>query len=232
MLSKLNRSQIRRMSIFLPLALLFSLQYSSNICFAAKAAEPVTQPNLTLTVDDINDLGYALQRIRQQAINIYIEATRKRGAAEVSAQLSNLNAVPDEIPAQSNDLRPFRRPWLVYFITTLEPLVHLLKEDVKSVENGSQKIDVSPSIRAAIDPMIKQWSQGVLKIDEKLGSCTQLVEDAGKNNISLAKLALEIDKEVSTLEQVRQKAFDVVEEMQKKEKAEQESKSKAKVDAK
>ena len=185
----------------------------------AKVAENNPEADIALTVDDINDLGFALQRIRQQAINIYVEATRKRGAAQISAQLPNLSSVPAEMPKDQASLMPFRRPWLVYFITTLEPLVHLLKEDVKDVESGSRKVDITPEQRKVLDPFIKDWSAGVAKLDGYLTHSADLVEYADKNNIELAKLASDLDKEVSRLEQIREKAFAVVDAMRKKDKS-------------
>lgn len=184
----------------------------------SKSEADANAAELSLTVDDINDLGFALQRIRQQAINIYVEATRKRAESEISAQIPNLNAVPTELPKEQSKLLPFRRPWLVYFITTLEPLVHLLKEDLKEVESGARKIDVTPEQRKALDPYLKEWAVGVNHLDECLVHSAELIEDAGKNNVALAKLASDLDKEVVKLEQVREKAFDVVEAMRQAEK--------------
>ncbi len=183
---------------------------SSAIQQAAPSAD------LGLRVDDVNDLGYALQRVRQQAINIYVEAIRKRHSPEVSAELPSLTKVPAELPKDMSNLLPFRRPWLVYFVITLEPLIHLLKEDVKDIETGERKIDVSPDTRKALDPLIKEWSLGVRKIDEQLTCAMALVEDADKNNIELAKIASELDKEVSKLEDVRDKCFNIVSEMEQK----------------
>lgn len=166
--------------------------------------------NLELTVDDINDLGLALQRIKQQAINIYIEAMRHKHSTEVKGQVPNLTAVPNQFPKTQSSLLPFRRPWLVYFITTLEPLVHLLKEDLKDIENGSKTADLPAEIRKALQPLIKDWAQYVLKIDRDLSNATQLIEDADKNNIALAKIAYEIDGSVNKLEQIREKAFYII----------------------
>ena len=88
---------------------------------------------LELQTDEINDVAYALQRVRQQAINIYVEAIRKRESPAVTAELPALSKVPEEIPKDMTNLLPFRQTWLVYFITTLEPLVYLLKQDIKDI---------------------------------------------------------------------------------------------------
>lgn len=172
--------------------------------------------DIALTVDDINDVAFALQRIRQQAINIYVEATRKKQAPEISAQLPNLSSVPNDLPKDSHGLLPFRRPWLVYFITTLEPLVHLLKEDLKEIESGTKTSDLPEETRTLLDPLIKDWSQGVGKLDSFLTHIAELVQDADKNNLQLAKTAFDIDKEVVRLEQLRDKAFDIIMESPKK----------------
>lgn len=172
--------------------------------------------NLGLTVDDINDIGFALQRIRQQAINIYLEATRRKNSAEVKAQVPNLLTVPNQFPKDQSKLLPFRRPWLVYFITTLEPLVHLMKEDLKEIESGAKTEKLTAAKKTALNPLIKDWTQNVLKIDADLSNATQLIDDADKNNIPLAKVAYEIDTTVTKLESIRDKAFRIVYEQPQK----------------
>ena len=170
--------------------------------------------DLGLRVDDINDLGYALQRIRQQAINIYIEALRKPDSLAVTADLSPMTRVPAELPKDTSNLLPFRRPWLVYFITTLEPLVHLLKEDVKQFDQGSREIDVLPETRKAIEPLIQEWAIGVKNLDQELVAATALIDDADKNNIELAKIASSLDHDVSKMEKLRDRCFAIVAKME------------------
>lgn len=226
MLGTLRSKEIRRQSIlasglllvqlFLPLA----ASAESNLPqkkepASAGSQAAITRTEIKLSLDDINDVAYALQRIRQQAINIFIEATRHRDQPEVTAQMPVLSTVPSELPKETNNLLPFRRVWLVYFITTIEPLVHLLKEDVKEIESSLNTMDISSEKRAALEPMIKEWTVGVSHINEQLARGSDMVEDADKNNIALAKLAGEMDKEITNLESVRDKAFDLVFEIQK-----------------
>lgn len=197
-----------------------SLQQSSRAVETAQNSSKDQQtisnkPDTGLNGDDINDVGYALQRIRQQAINIYIEAIRKQNSTEVSAELPALNKVPAEVPKNMNNLLPFRRPWLVYFLTTLEPLVHLLKQDVKDIENGNKNLNISAETRQAINPLIDEWTAGVKNLDEHLTATMALVEDADKNNVELAKIAISIDEDVAKLEHVRDKAFRIVDAMEK-----------------
>jgi hypothetical protein len=175
----------------------------------------IPQVHQGLQVDEVNDVGYALQRIRQQAINIYLEAIRKVDSPAVTAELPTLTKVPPEIPKDMSNLLPFRRPWLVYFITTLEPLVHLLKQEVKDIDSGTHKIDVAPETLKAIDPLLKEWSQGVEKLDALVSEAASLTEDAEKNNVKLATIACELDKEVSELERVRDRAFAIIDRMEK-----------------
>ena len=195
-------------NVSVPIA--FAEEEKPEVNNAARPSILAAADELGLTVDDINDVGFALQRIRQQAINIYLEAVRRKESTEVKAQVPTLAAVPDEFPKSQAGLLPFRRPWLVYFITTLEPLIHLLKEDLKEIENGSKTADLPEHKKKALQPLIKDWTQNVLKIDKDLSSASELIEDADKNNITLAKIAYELDGSVAKLEQIRDKAFRIV----------------------
>jgi hypothetical protein len=165
---------------------------------------------------DINDIAYALQRVRQQAINIYVEAIRKIDSPAVTVELPTLTRVPAVVPKDMTGLLPFRRPWLVYFITSLEPLVHLLKQDINDIATGARKLRVEPETRQAIDPLIKEGARVADRISDKLAALAALVEDADKSNIELARIAYELDSEVSTLEKIRDKCFTLVDDMEQK----------------
>ena len=171
---------------------------------------------LELQTDEINDVAYALQRVRQQAINIYVEAIRKRESPAVTAELPALSKVPEEIPKDMTNLLPFRQTWLVYFITTLEPLVYLLKQDIKDIESGAKKLDIEPQTRLALNPLLQEWGQGVKRIDEHVSRAAAFIDDADKSNIELARIACEMDKEISKLEQIRDRCFSIVDEMEQR----------------
>jgi len=163
-----------------------------------------------LKVDDVNDLGFALQRIRQQAINIYVEALRKKDSPEVSADLPELSEVPANLPSDTHNLLPFRRPWLVYFITALEPLIHLLKEDEREIEEDVKALDVSDQSKKQLEPLLKDWKNCVDQMDGQLTATSELVENAEKSNMELAKLASQLDQNVSKLEDLRDQCFRIV----------------------
>jgi hypothetical protein len=77
-----------------------------------------------LPLDNLEDIGYTLQRVQQQAIDLYVEATRKRREIE-SDCLSRL-VIPHEKLQAEGYYQPLRKAWLVFFVGTMEPLVQLL----------------------------------------------------------------------------------------------------------
>lgn len=175
----------------------------------AAAEERTNELYEEFSLDEMNDVGYALQRLRQQAINIYIEATRKRGAPEVTSELPNLLRVPNKIPATQKGLVPFRRPWLVYFVANMEPLLHLLKEEVKEIENGTAAKDVEEKRRARLQPLLEKSRVAVKKIEEQVARITAMIEDAAQSNIAIATAAQEMDRQLEYLEHIRDEAFDI-----------------------
>jgi len=134
-----------------------------------------------LKVDDVNDLGFAL-----------------------------LSEVPANLPSDTHNLLPFRRPWLVYFITALEPLIHLLKEDEREIEEDVKALDVSDQSKKQLEPLLKDWKNCVDQMDGQLTATSELVENAEKSNMELAKLASQLDQNVSKLEDLRDQCFRIV----------------------
>jgi hypothetical protein len=218
-------------NIVLSLSILLSIQSAYAAIEAPAAAPPAayaiseTKTAATingddaegkLKVDDVNDLGFALQRIRQQAINIYVEALRKKDSPEVSADLPALTEVPTVLPKDTQNLLPFRRPWLVYFITALEPLIHLLKEDEREIENDVKALDVSDESKKQLEPLLQEWKKCVDQMDLHLTAISDLVENAEKSNLELAKLATQLDQGVATLEDLRDQCFRIVYRLERK----------------
>ncbi|CAM6002438.1 unnamed protein product [Sphagnum balticum] len=196
------------------LALVQGSTANSEPVTAATAGGADTQSKLK--VDDVNDLGFTLQRIRQQAINIYVEALRKKDSPEVSADLPKLNEVPEQLPKDTYNLLPFRRPWLVYFITALEPLIHLLKEDEREIEQNVKSLDVSDDNKKQLEPLLLDWRKCVDQMDLQLSATSELIENAEKSNLELAKLASQLDQNVSKLEDLRDQCFRIVYNLQRK----------------
>jgi hypothetical protein len=112
----------------------FALDEKSDIEVAGSAdsaAQAEMEKQLALPLDNLEDIGYTLQRVQQQAIDLYVEATRKRRESKV---ISKCLVIPHEKLQAESHYQPLRKAWHVFFVGTMEPLVQLLVHDVHEVE--------------------------------------------------------------------------------------------------
>lgn len=171
---------------------------------AEKGAETTAGKNLSL--DNIQDLAFTLQRIRQQAINIYVEATRKN-VYRFDLNVPSLSAMPTtELEDQSAYL-PLRQGWIAFFIGTMEPLVDILNQHLKSLDQRTEEAKVPASIRPEWNGIVGEWTNAIKRLNEQLDVCTELLNNKGPGgNLKVAKAAKAIDSDVSVLDTILHKA--------------------------
>ena len=109
----------------------------SAIAQAETLSDEQMEKEFALPLDNLEDIGYTLQRVQQQAIDLYVEATRKRREAKV---LSKSIIIPHEKLQAEGYYQPLRKAWLVFFVGTMEPLVQLLVHDVHDIEEHLSEV--------------------------------------------------------------------------------------------
>jgi len=177
---------------------------------AAGAAAPATKaagagPTHYLQVDDIQDLAHTLQRIRQQAINIYVEATRPKTYRH-ELNVPCLSSMPTIPLKDQNAYLPLRPGWLMFFIGTMEPLVQILNEDLKHIDEKTERSVMSSQDRSEWQGIVNEWKSGIHELNDQLNVCASLLDDAAPGNVEVAKAATSIDSQVSTLDHILHKA--------------------------
>ena len=163
-----------------------------------------------LTLSELRDSGLSLNQIRQQAINIYLEATRKHCANNSKFELTVPNAIADreiEGNAGKNVYMPPRAQWLVFYVGTIEPIISLFTQDVRDTKSGATKLLVPEDARKKLLPLWHEWQDGIDGINKELTGINNLIGDGQPENISLAKHAVAMYKYTQDLERTRRKAF-------------------------
>ena len=127
---------------------------AGNLTFgqdASKANEP-EELNLTL----LRDCGLSLAQIRQQARNIYQEATRQRCDTSTPFEIiSPIVLTQVEAPSEANQIK-YLKPrvhWIVYYVGTIEPIISLFRQDVDDTKTGISKITVPEDAKEEMDPI-------------------------------------------------------------------------------
>lgn len=153
---------------------------------------------------DIRDTRLSLMQVKQQAVNVFMEATRTL----VTTKEPALEHTPQEINAAMYDPKhqylPPRKEWLVYFVTTLEPIIHLMTEDLKDAEQNG--IRAPEPIRAKVRPLWQDWRAQLLSINKSLDELQSSIGPDSGTNEGIAKAALNIYDGVTHLEKLRYQA--------------------------
>ncbi len=184
-----------------------SIASSSQTSFtkAAEAKEDSAQASSNLALDNIQDVAYDLQRIRQQAINIYIESTRKK-VNRYELDIVSLSAMPTTPLESQSAYLPLRKAWLVFFIGTMEPLVQILNEHLAHLDEKTIQCHMPQQCLSEWHGIVSDWASAIKQLNDQLDICAALVNDPGPGNVEVAKAARSIDYQVSQLDSILHKA--------------------------
>src|SRR5579885_2705732 len=125
LVSKRSGGTMNRLSV-IALITIVSISYGQPMAFCAEpssakgsqgsstksAADESTDATAELGLENIQDVAYTLQRIRQQAINIYVEATRKK-VHHYELNIPSLSSMPQDALESQSAYLPLRKAWLV-----------------------------------------------------------------------------------------------------------------------
>ncbi|CAN5353189.1 hypothetical protein BH11CYA1_BH11CYA1_13760 [soil metagenome] len=167
------------------------------------------EKEFALPLDNLEDIGYALQRVQQQAIDLYVEATRKKRESKV---ISKCLVIPREKLHPESYYQPLRKAWLVFFVGTMEPLVQLLVHDVQEVETHLSEVKIVRGKQKQFSHVYAQWHDAITGINRHLDVLSDQVDEAHPSNIVVANEAREIDLEIIRAMQLRLKAYAILSE--------------------
>lgn len=160
---------------------------------------------------DLRDVGLCVMQIKQQAINIYLEATRKPVDLNSIAQLEDPNHISVHGLATDTKYLEARPEWLTFYIGTMEPIIHLFKEDVKDVEDGIEKVVVPKGTKDKFEKLFDQYEAAVNSLNEHLSNIYEEIHESD-NNVKVAKEAIKMFELADNIEKGRQEAFHLLKE--------------------
>jgi len=169
---------------------------------AKRKLPPVSASQLPL--EDLHDVGYILLLIKQQAVDIYAEAARLKTVSDATIQ--PLNAIPQQPRLEESAYKPLRKAWIVFFIGTMEPLVHLLDEGLKDINSGAVELKVPVAKKPELDRMTAKIGDSLAAINKHLNTCADVLDTNDSDNLIIADQARAIADEVAKAEDVRRQA--------------------------
>jgi hypothetical protein len=159
-------------------------------------------------LSDLRDTRLSVGQVKQQALNLFLEATRvvvKPGDPALHFSPATINA---EMLNEKKTYMPPRKDWLIFYMNTLEPIIQLLTDDINDVDTNGRA--VPPNIEAKINPLWKTWQADVRAINRSLDEMQELIGPDTGTNIPLAKTALVIYNKAIELEKIRYNVYELM----------------------
>lgn len=190
-------------SAFAIAALIAVIASSGTCAYADKMTDAKETGEYVVTMGDIRDVGLCLKQIQQQAVFIFLEATRKELPINSPGRIIEPKTLTTEGLDFKEEYLPARREWLVFFIGSMEPLIRLMGNDVKDVENGLYAVSVPNISKAQFDRRWKEWSDTVTNLNMALDKINDSLANETGNNQLVATQAVAIYKDAQKLEHLR-----------------------------
>jgi hypothetical protein len=153
----------------------------------------------------LQDTRLSLGQIKQQSINIFLEGSRTM----VTLKDSQIFEIPQSLTENmikhsgSKFLAP-RKDWLVFYTNTLEPIMHLLNEDVKDIEKHG--LGVPEPLSTKLQPVYRNWRQDIADINKAMDNLQELIRPDSGTNEAIARSALAIYTHATHMEKLRDQA--------------------------
>ncbi|MBX9770481.1 MAG: hypothetical protein K2X29_03880 [Candidatus Obscuribacterales bacterium] len=193
---------LARRAMLLSLTVMLALS-GSSVCYADRLEDAKESGEYVVTMGDIRDVGLCLKQIKQQAVFIYLEATRKELPVNSPGKIVEPKALSVEGINFKDDYLPARREWLVFFIGSMEPIIRLMGNDVKDVQNGMYALSVPNISKEQFDKRWKEWTSTVTELNVALDKINDSLSSESGNNEVVASQAVVIFNGAKKLENLR-----------------------------
>ncbi len=161
---------------------------------AADVADSITEKSKILTLNFLRDTDLSIQQIQQQAINIYLEVTRKDVQPTDKAILAYPKSISEKALLKTTCYMPPRAERLFIYVGTMEPIIHIFANDVSDTKSGVTRVFVPKIIKAELSPLWQDWANGIQSLNEHLSAIYQLANEEKPDNIAIGKRAVAMYK--------------------------------------
>ncbi len=194
--------KLMRRAILLSLTVMLAVS-GSNACYADRIDDAKESGEYVVTMGDIRDVGLCLKQIKQEAVFIFLEATRKELPVNSPGKIVEPKSLSMDGINFKDDYLPARREWLVFFIGSIEPIIRLMGNDVKDVQNGIYALSVPNISKEQFDKRWKEWTSTVTELNVALDKINDSLGSESGNNEVVASQAVVIFNGAKRLEDLR-----------------------------
>lgn len=159
-------------------------------------------------LSDLRDLRLSLGQVKQQAVNLFLESTRKVIPVTDPVVPSSPTAIDSTMFHPETHYLPPRKEWLVFYVNTLEPIIQMLMDDIHDVDTNGRNYPAS--LEAQTDPLWKSWKSEVEHMRTSLDKVQELIEPESGTNKALSDAAVALFDRAGVLEQTRIKVYEIL----------------------
>ncbi len=180
---------------------------SVGLTMHRRTADDAQQMEPNAMLSDLRDVRLSLGQVKQQAVNLFLEATRIEITPSSPVLVTSPTTINESMLNKKHHVyQSPRKEWLVYYINTLEPIIQLLIDDIYDVDTNERR--VPKKIEQQINPLWKTWSQEVASIRKSLDKVQESIED-GDSNLKIGREAVAIYQKADVLEKTRYKVYNL-----------------------
>lgn len=159
-------------------------------------------------LSDLRDLRLSLGQVKQQAVNLFLESTRKVIPVTDPVVPSSPTEIDSSMFHPEFKYLPPRKEWLVFYVNTLEPIMQMLMDDIHDVDTNGR--NYPPELEAKTDPLWKSWRSEVDHMRASLDKVQELIEPESGTNKSLTDAAVALFDKAKVLEKTRIEVYEIL----------------------
>jgi hypothetical protein len=169
-----------------------------------------TEGTINADLNAMRDLGLNARQIKQQALSLYIEATRT-DLLPVNGPDPNVpNAIPKSTSLDYSKCLPPRPEWVAYFLNTIEPLTQFIHGRLRAWESSKISVLVPKGTSTELKPVRKEIDTSLRKLESDLDSLHEIFEGDTISNQQLAGVSREIYDDATAYEVLLQRFYEVI----------------------
>ena len=169
-----------------------------------------TEGTIEADLNAVRDLGLNNRQIKQQALNLYIEATRTDRSPLDGPDLNVPSTIPESTNLDYSKCLPPRPEWVAYFLNTIEPLTQFIQGRLRAWESSKICFLVPKGTSTELKPLRTEIHTTLLKLEKDLDSLHEIFEGDTITNQELVEVSRKIYDDATTYEELRQRFYEVI----------------------
>jgi len=163
----------------------------------------------TLTLEMVRDVGVSLHQMKELAIYIFKEATRKPLTASDPSVFQGFDSISEkDIEPDAKYLKP-RPGWIFFYVGTLEPPVQLLRDaESERIYIPRKSKNQAVKLSAEFNLELEKIRQEIKKLHKFIDSDTHGAQD-------VARSAVAIYNATAAMEKIRLESYELVRDAEK-----------------